>query len=77
MGRFLNLFLLAAAAYQRAAAVSLSVATTGGNASSPLLYGLMFEVNIIHVISDSDTNNWEFRISTTLVCRICSVELAS
>jgi alpha-N-arabinofuranosidase len=26
-------------------AATLTVSTTGGNASSPLLYGLMFEVN--------------------------------
>jgi len=29
----------------KAAAVTLTVSTSGGNASSPLLYGIMFEVS--------------------------------
>lgn len=32
-------------------AVTLTVSTTGGNASSPLLYGIMFEVRFFRVPS--------------------------
>ena len=49
-----------------ASAVKLQVSTTGGNASSPLLYGLMFEVWRANpdVASCAESN---FRISIILV----------
>lgn len=36
--------ILALAAQAAAANITLTVSSTGGNASSPLLYGMMFEV---------------------------------
>ena len=41
-----KLALLAVGAFRLTSAVTLSVSTARGNASSPLLYGLMFEVCI-------------------------------
>jgi alpha-N-arabinofuranosidase len=35
--------------YRLVDGATLTVSTTGGNASSPLLYGLMFEVQILFV----------------------------
>jgi hypothetical protein len=45
---------------------TLTVSTTGGNASSPLLYGLMFEVSQTPVIIYSSANVYS-RISIILV----------
>lgn len=40
----LSLVVLLATLDMRAEAVTLTVSSTGGNASSPFLYGIMFEV---------------------------------
>lgn len=59
---------LAARLAGRAAAITLTVSTSGGNTSSSYLYGIMFEV-IIHILFSSLTsaNIIGCRISTTLV----------
>ena len=53
-------------------AIELTVSKSGGNSSSPLLYGVMFEVRSLigpHLIT-AVAHMLEHRISTTLVCHI-------
>lgn len=47
MGFFLLLVASLAALGAKVHAVTLTVSPSGGNASSPLLYGIMFEVSVL------------------------------
>lgn len=58
-------------AQAQAQGINLTVSSTGGNASSPLLYGIMFEVRkrswVINLSIVAMLTNSTCRISTTLV----------
>lgn len=53
-----SLVVLLATLDMRAEAVTLTVSSTGGNASSPFLYGIMFEVSTKLLIKGGESTPW-------------------
>jgi DMSO/TMAO reductase YedYZ heme-binding membrane subunit len=62
---FLQVGVLLAALVHHVTAITLTVSRQGGNASSPLLYGMMFEVLLL-LRSSVNASNQRKRTSTTL-----------